>query len=91
MSSFGGKKTADRHVVFIYHDETTFFANHAPSRGWDDDMGSRQQQTKGLYRKDFRLATSWKSTMGSSVKQMRNFSVHNNKIGHFQNQLQKHQ
>ena len=42
-----GKDTAARNVVFIYHDETILFANDAPSRGWHDDMGSRQLRPKG--------------------------------------------
>ena len=47
LSWHSGKETATRNVVFIYHDETIFFANDAPSQGWHDDMGSRQLRPKG--------------------------------------------
>lgn len=42
-----GKDTAAKKVVFIYHDETIFHANDAPSRGWHDDQGSRELRPKG--------------------------------------------
>ena len=33
--------------MFIYHDETIFHANDAPSRGWHNDQGSREMRPKG--------------------------------------------
>ena len=42
-----GNNTAAKKVVSIYHDETIFHANNAPSRGWHNDQGSRELRPKG--------------------------------------------
>ena len=42
-----GDKTKQKQVVFIYHDETIFKANDAPSMGWHDPQGSRATRPKG--------------------------------------------
>ena len=50
-----GKEIAAKKVVFIYHDETIFHANDAPSRGWHDDQGSREEggKRRGVMYSDF--------------------------------------
>ena len=42
-----GNETKEKRVIFIYHDETVFKANDAPSMGWHDPQGSRATRPKG--------------------------------------------
>ena len=42
-----GNETKQKRIVFIYHDESVFKANDAPSMGWHDPQGSRATRPKG--------------------------------------------
>ena len=42
-----GVESRPKKVVFIYHDESVFYANDAPSQGWHDPDKSRAIRPKG--------------------------------------------